>query len=349
LAGAGQNMQAWWRAASGAQEAPTTDTSFITVWDLGVSGSGATQLTFGVATSGTVGYQWEEVSPGSATGSGTFSGSTLTITGLPSGATIRLKINPTNFNTIIINSGTDRNRLIDISQWGTNQWTSLANAFRGNTNSSATYTATDRPDLSQATAVNRSFMDCDVVPTNANTWGISTITNFADAFRGNRNRQAMPLDAWRPSAGTNFASFMLGVTDGVGYNATRLGAIYAGWPQGNLNNSQTITFGTVKYSAAGSAGRAFLAGTAASVSVSNATDNGGLIQITTSAAHGRTTGDFVYISGVGGVPNATGGRTITVIDSTNFTIDGSTFAGSYTSGGTVTTGRGWSITDGGLE
>jgi len=164
-----------------------------------------------------------------------------------------------------------------------------------------------------------------------------------DAAAFNQN-----IGAWRPKKCTNFSVFMSGKT-AANYSAANLAAIYSGWPQDTLANSMTTTFGTVKYASSGSAGRAFLTRTAATVSVSNATDNGGLIQITTSAAHGRTTGDFVFIDGVGGVPNSFGGRTITVIDSTNFTIDGSTFAGAYTSGGTVTTGRGWSITDAGLE
>ena len=49
---------------------------FITTWNLATAGSGASQLSFGVATSGPVNYTWQEISPGSASGSGTFSGST---------------------------------------------------------------------------------------------------------------------------------------------------------------------------------------------------------------------------------------------------------------------------------
>jgi hypothetical protein len=177
-------------------------------------------------------------------------------------------------------------------------------------------------------------------------WDVSNVTSLASAIRAatafNQN-----IGAWRPKKCTSFLNFMTGKTD-ANYSAANLAAIYSGWPQDTLANNITTTFNTIKYASSGSAGRAFLTRTAATVSVSNATDNGGLIQITTSAAHGRTTGDFVFIDGVGGVPNATGGRTITVIDSTNFTIDGSTFAGSYLGGGNVHTGRGWTITDGGL-
>ena len=100
--------------------------------------------------------------------------------------------------------------------------------------------------------------------------------------------------------------------------------------------------------ASGAPGRALLAGADATVAVSSAQTNGGLIQITTGAAHGRTTGDKVFITGVTGTTEANGGWIVTVDDATNITLQGSTFTNAYISGGTVRTGFGWTITDGGL-
>jgi hypothetical protein len=107
----------------------TSNGAFITRWNLATAGSGADQLSFGVSTSGTVNYSWEEVSPGTATGSGSFSGSTLTISGLPTGATIRLGIYPTNFQRININNGADKSRLLDVEQWGSTVWTNMDGGF----------------------------------------------------------------------------------------------------------------------------------------------------------------------------------------------------------------------------
>jgi len=59
------------------------------------------------------------------------------------------------------------------------------------------------------------------------------------------------------------------------------------------------------------------------------------IQITTSATNNLVTGQTVTISGVQGNTAANGTWTITVINGTNFTLDGSTGNGTYTSGGTV--------------
>ncbi|MDZ7649715.1 MAG: hypothetical protein U5K54_22640 [Cytophagales bacterium] len=78
---------------------------------MATAGSGATQLSFGTATSGVVNYTWQEISPNEFNGQQLRNGATLTITALPTGATIRLQIEPTNFQRIIINFGSDPNRL----------------------------------------------------------------------------------------------------------------------------------------------------------------------------------------------------------------------------------------------
>ena len=57
------------------------------------------------------------------------------------------------------------------------------------------------------------------------------------------------------------------------------------------------------------------------------------IQITTSAAHNLASGDQVQISGVGGTTGANGIHTITVVDSYNFTLNGSSDSSAYTGGG----------------
>jgi hypothetical protein len=69
--------------------------------------------------------------------------------------------------------------------------------------------------------------------------------------------------------------------------------------------------------------------------LAGAANNGaGLIRLQTSAAHTYETGDKVNVLSVGGVPNAMGQWIITVFDATHFDLQGSTFAGAYTSGGT---------------
>lgn len=72
------------------------------------------------------------------------------------------------------------------------------------------------------------------------------------------------------------------------------------------------------------------------VAISGAADNGsGLIRLTVTSTTGWTTGQYKTISAVGGVPNANGTWAITVINGTTIDLQGSTFGGSYTSGGLV--------------
>lgn len=68
------------------------------------------------------------------------------------------------------------------------------------------------------------------------------------------------------------------------------------------------------------------------MSVTGAT-NTNPIEITTASAHGLTTGNRVSISGVGGNTAANKAWRVTVVDTTHFTLDGSTGSGPYSSGG----------------
>lgn len=69
--------------------------------------------------------------------------------------------------------------------------------------------------------------------------------------------------------------------------------------------------------------------------VINATNNGsGLIRIE-ATGHGLTTGDFARVENVGGVTAANGYWEVTRIDANNVDLIGSTFSGTYTSGGTI--------------
>ncbi len=67
--------------------------------------------------------------------------------------------------------------------------------------------------------------------------------------------------------------------------------------------------------------------------ITNVTNSAGLILIT-DVAHGLSTGNYAYIQGVLGVPAANGEWVVTVVSPDTFTLNGSVFAGTYTSGGT---------------
>lgn len=95
----------------------------------------------------------------------------------------------------------------------------------------------------------------------------------------------------------------------------------------NDNRGYTLT-----PSAATGTGVSLTTGT--SLAVSNTANNGGLIRLTI-ATHSFETGDRVGVSGVGGTTNANGSWTITVVSSTVIELQGSSYNGAYTAGGTV--------------
>jgi hypothetical protein len=76
--------------------------------------------------------------------------------------------------------------------------------------------------------------------------------------------------------------------------------------------------------------------------VSSVSNSAGLFRVVTTGAHGLATGDVITlssVSGSGGMTAAINGVwTITVINSTTFDLQNSTFVGVYTSGGSV---QGW--------
>jgi surface protein len=161
----------------------TTDL-FVTRWNLATAGSGATQLNCGFLTySGSVNYTWQEVGGGGASGSGTLFGtSTPTITGLPSGAVIDLSFGPTNVLSCRMTFTTDYSRLIDVKQWGTIGWTTMASAFQSCNN--LNITATDVPNLSSVINMSGMFYGCSILnsPANINSWNTSTVTNMSVMF-----------------------------------------------------------------------------------------------------------------------------------------------------------------------
>lgn len=240
-------------APSGAEcPPPLSVTQFVTRWNLSTTGSAATQLSFGVATSGSVSYNWTEISPGGATGSGTFDGSTATISDLPAGATIELRIAPTHFERFIINNGADKNRLTDVSQWGATHWSSMAEAFYGC--AKLKISATDIPDLSIVTDMGSMFNGCTTLnsPLNINSWNTQSVVNMSGMFRG-ASTFNQPIGNWNTGNVTSFykmfegaSAFNQPIASWVTQSVTNMGEMFfgaggfnqniGGWNTGNVTN-----------------------------------------------------------------------------------------------------------------
>lgn len=75
-----------------------------------------------------------------------------------------------------------------------------------------------------------------------------------------------------------------------------------------------------------------LAGNSGVKTVTNAVTSGGLIKLTVTS-HGYSTGTKIIAYGINGTVEANGPWPITVVDANSFTLDGSVFVSTYTSGG----------------
>ena len=91
------------------------------------------------------------------------------------------------------------------------------------------------------------------------SWNVSKVTDMSEMFRG-----AYPFNqdigAWNVSGVTNFTNFMQNKTF-ADFSTTNLDSIYNGWSSlPYLHPYLNINFGSIKYTAAGSAGKAILTG-----------------------------------------------------------------------------------------
>ncbi|HAA23590.1 MAG TPA: hypothetical protein DCP28_34275 [Cytophagales bacterium] len=99
--------------------------------------------------------------------------------GAPGIYTIRIR---GTFPHIYFANGGDKEKLIEVRQWGDIAWSSFEEAFHGCKN--LTVTATDAPDLSGVTSLHAAFKECDLLNTGFNNWDVSTITDMSMVFQG---------------------------------------------------------------------------------------------------------------------------------------------------------------------
>jgi len=97
-------------------------------------------------------------------------------------------------------SNTDYGKILTIEQWGTDAWTSMADAFSGCTN--LRINALDAPDLSAVTDLTYMFRECESLNDDISSWDVSSITNMRGVFRDAISFN-QPLNAWDVSSVTS--------------------------------------------------------------------------------------------------------------------------------------------------
>jgi len=141
----------------------------------------------------------------------------------------------------------------DISGWDVSNVTTMSTMFL-----SATAFNQDISgwDVSNVTNMGNMFNGASSFNQNISAWDVSNVTTMSGMFSGatafNQN-----IGGWNISNVTNFLNFMAFKTN-LNYSSTNLNSIYNGWSLLSVQPNITINFGTIKYTAGGSAGKLVL-------------------------------------------------------------------------------------------
>ncbi len=159
--------------------------NFVTKW---LFTSATTSLQINALTTGAgVNYTWS-ASPSGNNGTASFTQTTAGAVTLTINAaandTITLQITPTDLNRFYMTGSPDVTKLINVTNWGASNWTSMEQMFMGCSNMDVT--ATNTPKLSGANNMYAMFSGCFNLqgPANINSWNTSTIQYMDDLFKG---------------------------------------------------------------------------------------------------------------------------------------------------------------------
>lgn len=138
------------------------------------------------------------------------------------------------FGRIFFNNTGDREKLMDITQWGDNAWTAMSSAFHGCVNLTGTFTDTPNVsavtslvnmfrgasnfngdisgwDTSNVTTMTAAFYDASLFNQSLNSWDTGLVNTLSNMFRGAVSFN-QPLGDWNTSNVTSLNSMFSGAT-----------------------------------------------------------------------------------------------------------------------------------------
>jgi len=148
--------------------------------------------------------------------------------------TIRIKDNSgagTGFPRIYFNNGGDRLKLLEIQQWGTGKWTSMAGAFYGCAN--MTMTASDAPDLSGVTDISSMFAGASAFDGEIGGWDTGNVIDMEGVFF-NASAFNQDIGGWDTGSVTNMRRMF--------YGASAFNQGIGGWNTGNVTRMDSMFF-----------------------------------------------------------------------------------------------------------
>ena len=145
----------------------------------------------------------------------------------------------------------------DLGSWNVSSVTNMSYMFNQTTSfNNGGSSSINGWDVSNVVNMQGMFLSATAFNQNIGSWDVSNVVNMQSMFQSatafNQN-----IGSWNVSNVTNFTAFMFFKTD-LDYSAANLDSIYNTWSTLTLQPSLNITFGTIKYTLGGSAGRAIL-------------------------------------------------------------------------------------------
>jgi len=157
----------------------------------------------------------------------------------------------TNFSSMFaLATGFNQN----IGSWNVSSGTNFASTFNGATNFNQNISSWN---VSNSTTFNGMFQNATAFNQNIGGWNVGNCTNFSLMF-SSATAFNQDIGSWNVAKASNLTNFMAGKT-AANYSAANLDSIYNGWSALTfVNTGLTISFGTIKYTASGQAGRDIL-------------------------------------------------------------------------------------------
>jgi len=145
--------------------------------------------------------------------------------------TYDVSVTPIGQCRIVFNGGGDKNKLLELKNWGTGVWSSFGGAFNGC--NFVDVTATDIPDLTIVSNMGSMFRSCVLLVGNSSfaNWDVSNVTRTENMFRQctsfNQN-----ISSWDMSSLTR--------TEQMFMNASAFNQPIGSWDMSNVNKFQNM-------------------------------------------------------------------------------------------------------------
>ena len=225
-----------------------------------------------------------------------------------------------------------------LNSWDTSRVTAMGGMFQGASSFNQDISSWNTSNVGSMWAM---FAQAPSFNQPIGSWNVSNVGSMESMFQSATSFN-QDIGSWNVGNVTNIAGFMAQNT-----TYSYLHTIYNGWINNKLRPNLSISFNTIKYSGSAAEGRGLLARTYNTASITGYSNDGGQLAITCSSNHNVVAGNKIFISG----SSFSGANGVEVVfatgSATTLTLTGVVYDPTAT-GGTVITGYGWSITDGGV-